>query len=90
MIYDIFAFTIIFAGLGSFIFLLSRAIFYRKQPTLFVNLFILALCGLYVSIVYILMGFSIRVENMTIGVYIRPVLILFLVIPSFNIYRMKP
>jgi hypothetical protein len=89
MIYDIFSFWIILSGLGSFLFLSSRAWANRKHHAISLNLFVLALCGLYLAGVYSIMGFDTQVEKLTLGVYIRPVLLLYLLIPSLNVYRVK-
>jgi hypothetical protein len=88
-LYNFFASAIIILGFGSFMFLTRRAIANWQRPSVFVNLLTLGLCGLYLAVLYIVMGFDMQVEKMTIGVYVRPVLILFLTIPSLNVYRVK-
>jgi len=88
-LYNFFAGAIVVLGFGSFAFLSRRAMANWQHPSVFINLLTLGLCGLYLAVLYLGMGFDMQVENMTIGVYIRPVLILFLTIPSLNVYRVK-
>jgi hypothetical protein len=88
-LYDIFAGMAILAGVVSSTFLTVRAFANRKNRSLFVNLLVLALCGFWVAGVYIFTLGSAMTTTLTIGVYIRPAIILLLLIPSLIVWDLK-
>ena len=88
-IYDIFAVTAVFIGLHSGVFLLRRAWANRKSVFWIINLGCLAITCLYLAVIYawtITTGVN---QTLTIGVYIRPAVIILLLIPSEIVRRMR-
>lgn len=89
MLYDVFAYILILEGLATAAYLFTRAWHNRGDWGTFVNLIVGAICGLYISAVYISVGPNSLSTALTIGVYIRPALMLLLLLPSMIVWRAK-